>query len=200
LGTPKRRTPITSAEAPAHAAPDLSALAQEKDKARFLSIGRILTQFCAEIYHYRGRMDALDSALRGTGISRRRALYWMEIDRIYSRLSLSPERLSRIGWTKLSILARYVDQYNIEGWLDFAEANSVIALRSELRGLEVAERALVLKLRADDYDLVMRVLLSNGARIRGSTQVEMKEEALLKICRGALRAKKDVDKTRAGHS
>lgn len=157
-------------------------LAKEGD-ARFLEIGKLLRDFYDNLTDEDGsKEEALRQILKGAKISRRRALYWIEIDRIYGDLGIPPERLVQIGWTKLSLAAKYVDDDNVEAWLSFIEKGTADALRAFLKGQELPAHTLTFKLSDKQYGLIAGTLLTNGAYLTSGAGLGNKELALMRVC------------------
>lgn len=160
----------------------LAKLAKEGD-ARFLEIGKLLRNFYDGLTEEDGpKGEALRSLLKGTKISRRRALYWIEIDRVYGDVGVKPERLAQIGWTKLSLAAKYVDDENAEAWLNFIEKGTAEALRAFLKGQDLPAHTLTFKLSDKQYGLIAGTLLANGAYLTSGAGLGSKETALLLVC------------------
>ena len=158
-------------------------LAKEGD-VRFLEIGKLLRDFYDNLTDEDGtKGEALRHLLKGTKISRRRAFYWIEIDRVYGELGVKPERLADIGWTKLSLAAKHIDDENVEAWLSVMEKGTADGLRALLKGLDLPSHTLTLKLSDAQYGIVAGTMLASGAYLTPSAGLANKEVALLKICR-----------------
>ena len=163
-------------------------LAKEGD-ARFLEIGKLLRDFYDALAEEDGNKgEALRDLLKGTKISRRRAFYWIEIDRVYGELGVKPERLVKIGWTKLSLAAKYVDDENIEAWLSFIEKGTADALRAFLKGQDLPAHTLTFKLSDKQYGLIAGTLLTHGAYLTSGAGLGNKESALMMVCARASKA------------
>ena len=169
-------------------AKSIAQLAKEGD-ARFLEIGKLLRELYDELDGEDGlKGDVLAKILKGTGISRRRAFYWIEIDRVFGQLKVSPVRLARIGWTKLSLITKRVDDENIGAWLDFVEKGTADALRAFLKGQELPAHTMVLKLSDKQYGFIAGTLLANGAYLTSGAGLGNKELALMRVCARANKA------------
>lgn len=157
-------------------------LAKEGD-ARFLEIGKVLRDFYDSISDEDGsKGEALRTLLKGTKISRRRAFYWIEIDRVYGDLGVPPARLAQIGWTKLSLVTKYVDDDTIDAWLSFIEKGTADALRAFLKGQDLPAHTLTFKLSDKQYGLIAGTLLTNGAYLTSGAGLSNKETALMLVC------------------
>lgn len=166
----------------------IAALSQETD-SRFLEIGKLLRAFYEDLAGEEGaKSQALAEILAGTGIARRRAYYWIEIDRVFSKLDVPAQRLKAIGWTKLSLIAKHVDAVSLEAWLTFAEKNTVEELTALLKDQEPPAHTLRFKLTDKQYAVVAGTLLSNGAYLTAGAGLANKELALMKICRTVAKA------------
>ena len=62
------------------------------------------------------------SVAKNLGIGLRKAYHLAQIDRSFHALGIAPDRLRRIGWTKLSHLAPHIDADNAKELLTLAEA------------------------------------------------------------------------------
>jgi len=72
--------------------------------------------------------DDFVSVARKLKIGRRKAYALARTDRRFHDLGIAPDRLRRIGWAKLQIVALQIDQDNCEELLDLAETHSREAL------------------------------------------------------------------------
>lgn len=161
----------------------IGVLAKEGD-ARFLEIGKILREFYDTLTEEDGpKKKALAQILSGSKIARRRAFYWIEIDRVYSELKVPRKRLIEVGWTKLSVIAKHVDHDSIEAWLNFAEKSTAEELKAMLSGKALPAHTLTLKLTEKQYGVIAGTLLANGAYLTSGAGLANKEMALLKICK-----------------
>lgn len=62
------------------------------------------------------------SVAKSLGIGPRKAYHLAQIDRSFHALGIAPDRLRRIGWTKLSLLAPHIDADTANELLTLAEA------------------------------------------------------------------------------
>ena len=161
----------------------IGVLAKEGD-ARFLEIGSILREFYDTLAEEDGsKNEALAKLLAGTKIARRRAFYWIEIDRVYSELKVPRKRLIEVGWTKLSVIAKHVDHDSVDAWLNFAEKSTAEELKAILSGKALPTHTLTFKLTEKQYGVIAGTLLANGAYLTAGAGLANKELALLKICK-----------------
>ena len=142
--------------------------------ADFLPLARHLRKWQDTDPEYMPVVAALD------GIGRRTAYALARIDRVFGHLPVSREQLLQIGWSKLAILAPYVDDANYQELLDLAEEVTSWELETLLRGGEVSAgtRCMILRLSPDQFDIVEQVLLKYGA-LRSGRGLVGKESALV---------------------
>lgn len=157
-------------------------------RERFLQVGGMLRSFLDRLPPGEGKLRAVDQVLGGTGICRRTATYWMEIDKVYSGIGIPDWELADLGWTKLSIMAKRITPDNARYWLTVARSSSVQELRKHIRGEGEKERTVVLRFRDVEYTSFVKSLLDHGASIHGARTLVNKEAAVLSMCRGTLRA------------
>lgn len=175
------------ATAPCDLSIEISKLVND-GRERFLQVGGLLRSFLENLPPGEGKLRALDKVLAGTGICRRTATYWMEIDRVYAGIGIPEWELADLGWTKLSILAKRITPENASYWLPVARSSSVQALRQRLRGEGERERTVVLRFRDVEYSSFVKTLLDHGASIHGERTLVNKEAAVLSMCRSTVPA------------
>ncbi len=114
------------------------------------------------------------------GIQTRKAYYLVQIDRALDGLFVPRERLLRIGWTKMQIIARHITAENAEALLAQAERHPVHVLRDVIDGdaPESAKHCVILYLFDDEYEIFAEVLQAHGASLVGRG-IKWKEEALI---------------------
>ena len=124
-------------------------------------------------------------------ISRRKAYYLIEVERVFGKFDIPYKRLSSIGWTKLAVMTRHVTEKNLNDLLDLADACTVEELKAEFstEGGEPATRFLTFRLGESQYASVLGALLAFGAKIAKSGRLGGKEAALVKLCGVSLTAK-----------
>lgn len=122
-----------------------------------------------------------DRARKAAGLNPRKAYALRQIDERFGGNPSRKKRLTRIGWTKLSIMARD----NVSGWtvtdmLQLAEQNTAHDLELILRGEVPPDegRVVVLRLTIAQYEALEEALLVHGAEKTGKG-LRRKEEALL---------------------
>ena len=126
--------------------------------------------------------DDFVSVAKNLGIGPRKAYHLAQIDRSFHALGIAPDRLRRIGWTKLSHLAPHIDADNAKELLTLAEAVTAHELKMHLRGhaVDPDTRAVVLYLDKEQYAVFEKALVTAGAvpHLRGLLN---KEAALTKL-------------------
>ena len=115
------------------------------------------------------------------GIGKRKAAYLIEIDKVYGPLDIPMKRLTAIGWTKLSVMAKHIDPTNLDDWLKLAETNTVEQIEDFLAGKDAAPNKVTLRFNDKDYAVFSGSLLANGAYLTPGGGIANKEPALLKI-------------------
>jgi hypothetical protein len=117
---------------------------------------------------------SIDRVLKSTGISRRILYHHLAIGQTLGHLNLKPERLAKIGWRKLAIMAQHVEEGEKKG-----EKRDALALQALLRAEKCKARELRSKLKNEppnaspqiielrlspsQYEIFEQALLNNGA-------------------------------------
>jgi hypothetical protein len=102
--------------------------------------------------------EKFSSIAKYCGVGRRTAYYWAALDRVFDGLGVDEMRLSRIGWSKLQIIAKHIDQENCEELLTIAEASSAHDVALLMRGEKPVKgtRVVTLYLKARQYKISRR--------------------------------------------
>jgi hypothetical protein len=113
-------------------------------------------------------------------LGRRKAYYLVSIDTAFGDKNVSPERLKKIGWTKLAALAPHITDENLEDALLCAELNTVKNIEAVVRGLEpiVGGRSVLLIFTAEQFAAFSAAILAHGAVKNGQGFIG-KEAALV---------------------
>lgn len=122
-------------------------------------------------------------AADAVGIGRRRAFTYTKIFSTFSRLSVPEKELQLVGWTKLAIIANYVDKNptRLAELLQMARTLSSRDLSLKLGGaIEDANHTVLLSLNDDDFAKLEKYLLKFGAQ-RNGRGLSDKELALSKL-------------------
>lgn len=111
-----------------------------------------------------GEGSMVDAAAK-LGINSRKAHYLVEIAKAIDSLEIPDERLRKIGWTKLSVIAPRLSEETAEELLDAAAKHKVPDLQAIVAGREPFARRHVLKFDLDDaqHEIVRAALLAYGA-------------------------------------
>lgn len=121
------------------------------------------------------------------GVNRRKAQYLVEIAKAIDSLDIPEERLRRIGWTKLSVIAPVLEAGHADDLLTAAEKHKVPDLQVIVAGREPAPRRHVMKFDLDDaqHAVVRAALLAHGAS-PSSRGLHGKEAALVAALTAAM--------------
>ncbi|KER35224.1 hypothetical protein ACFFV8_07480 [Sphingobium indicum] len=132
--------------------------------------------------------DDFASVAKKLRIGPRKAYNLARIDRCFHDLGIRPDRLRKVGWTKLALLSSYVDADNIEELLTLAENHTAHELKMLLRGsgFDPEGKTVVLYLDKGQYELLEQALLAAGA-VPHSRGLLYKEEALMELISGGER-------------
>jgi hypothetical protein len=117
-------------------------------------------------------------------LGKRKAYYLMEVARAFANLDVPRFRLSKIGWTKLQIIAPHINPDNSENLLTLAETNTAINLKAIVRGEKptVGGRSVLLFFTAKQFDAFSKAILKHGA-VKNAEGFLNKEKALIKAVR-----------------
>ncbi|MFC3101066.1 hypothetical protein [Altererythrobacter lauratis] len=123
--------------------------------------------------------DEFIAVAKSLGIKRRKAYHLASVDRSFDNLGVAQDRLRKIGWTKLSLLAPHVDADNVLELLNMAEVLTAYELKMYLRGEMLAPdtRAVVVYLDKAQYAVFESAVLKAGA-IKHPHGLTNKEAAL----------------------
>ena len=132
-----------------------------------------------------GDRPTLDELVDLTKLSRRAICYLLKVWQTFSALGIPRERLVRVGWTKLAVIAENSEPEEIEEALALAETATATAkeLPALLKGAprNAKARTVQLRLTPRQYGQFEAVLLANGARRpKKGRGLSGKERALMK--------------------
>jgi hypothetical protein len=98
-------------------------------------------------------------------IGKRKAYALAQIDRSFHDLGIDRERLHKLGWTKLAMLAPYVSANGVEQLLKLAEEVTANELKRILQGEEIdpAGKVIVLYLRSEELFVFDQTMQKFGA-------------------------------------
>lgn len=163
-------------------AAEITWLTKEFDE-KFVPLAKMLREFRDTLLG-EGKSDPLglfEICCKSAGIGKRKAFYLIEIDKVFGPLDIPMQRLTAIGWTKLSLMAKHVDPQKIEDWLKLGESNTVEELKLFLAGKEQLPNKVHLRFNDKDYAVFSGTLLANGASLTPGGGISNKEQALIKI-------------------
>ena len=124
-------------------------------------------------------------------LSRRTLYYLVDVGRVLCRYQIDKAQAERIGWTKLQILARYLEKNDVPAGeladlLKKAE-KKVHELPLILAGKtrKARPRTVLLRLAPSDYKIFAEALVRHGAIRKGRGLINQ-EQALIQLVRAAL--------------
>lgn len=125
--------------------------------------------------------EQFDIIIRLLGISTRKAYYLIAIDKKLAELGVSSARLEAIGWTKLQMVAPYINKENCEDLLLLAEryTGRELALKLKNKKIVAGTKSVLLYFNPGDYQIFAAALLANGAKMRNGG-LQGKEKALIR--------------------
>jgi hypothetical protein len=158
------------------------ALAKRPD-ANFLQLARGL----ADVRN--NAPDRWGDLIRQSGLNARRAYYLVEMAEHLSRLEaqgvrFDEDRLQRVGWSKLRVIARHLTPRNVGKWLERAERETIRELVARVHGEKPAakEHVIVLHFTPEQYQAFEEAILANGGTPkRKGRGLQNKEQALVNI-------------------
>jgi hypothetical protein len=120
-------------------------------------------------------------AILSSDLGYRKALYLVQIANVFGLLAVDRERLIEVGWTKLQMIASYVDSDNVDQFLTLARNNTVHRLRRLLanKPIDGETRCVVLYFSPGQYKLFLQSLQAQGYNPKISDL--SREEALIKL-------------------
>lgn len=127
-------------------------------------------------------LDEFHNCLKKAKIGKRKGYYLLDIEKTFHGPQFEQIRLIKIGWTKLSILAKYVNIDKPTNLFDMAETHTVEQLNAILAGQLLPIHTVTLKLTDKHYGMLAGVLLANGAVTTSGGSLANKEAALINMC------------------
>jgi beta-galactosidase/beta-glucuronidase len=128
------------------------------------------------------------------GMSRRRLYYLLEVGRFLKKGNIVKDEAERLGWTKFVILARHsaadpsLTKEQVSTLLALARQSTAHQLPEALATktpLGKADRALLIRIPQEQYEIVEAALLAHGAKKHGKGLVG-KEAALVALAANSL--------------
>jgi hypothetical protein len=169
---------------------DALALAKRPD-ANFLQLARSFARVRSSL------PERYSDLIKQSGLNSRRANYLIEIAEHLSRLEaqgvrFDEDRLQRVGWSKLRVIARHLTPRNTSKWLERAERETIRELVARVNGEKPAakEHVIVLHFTPEQYQTFEEAILANGGTLkRRGRGLQNKEQALVNIIQRAERHK-----------
>jgi len=148
----------------------------DHSKSRLLETARFLRKVRAE------NRDEFRSVARKLKIGVRKAYHLAQIDEVLGDMDVSAERIQRLGWTKLSLLAAHGEPDTIDDLIDVAESCTAHELKVHIRDgkFDPEGRTVVLHFDKEQYALLDQALRAKGAEPH-SRGLLGKETALMRL-------------------
>jgi hypothetical protein len=113
-------------------------------------------------------------------LGRRKGYYLVAIDRAFGGHPELQQRLVKVGWTKLSLVAPLVTKENVDDALLFCELNTAWAIQQAVKGKELplGARSVLLHFSSEQFSYFSTAIVKHGAVKNGEGFVG-KEEAVI---------------------
>ena len=117
-----------------------------------------------------------------SGLGRRKAYYLIALDKALGNIKISKQRLRKIGWTKMALMAPVVTKYNFAELLEFAENHTAKEIQVKVSGGKHENNAhsVLFYFNEQNYEELQEALIKFGAKRHGRGLVN-KDEALMKL-------------------
>jgi hypothetical protein len=142
----------------------------------FLDLGRMLKQL-------QDRDPALFTDVwQKTDIKRRKAYYLAKVARTFDPLPIPRSRLKAIGWTKLELVSRHINEQNWQELIELAENTPSKQLEKVLNGEKPITNAhcVLMYFTPKQYQQLEDALLKRGGEKSGRGILH-KEEAIMRL-------------------
>lgn len=155
----------------------------DHSKSRPLETARFLRKVRVE------HPDEFRSIAKKLKIGIRKAYHLAQIDEALSDMDIPAERVKRLGWTKLSLLAAHGQSDTIDELLDVAESCTAHELKMYISkgGFDPEGRTVVLHFDKEQYALLDQALRAKGAEPHSRGPLG-KETALMRLVAESLMA------------
>lgn len=129
--------------------------------------------------------DLFQKIVEKSNIGRRKAYYLVDISAAFQKLTVPPSRLRKIGWTKLALIAKQVNQSNVEDLLELCEGNTAKQLEQRLKGEHMPDnsRCVLMYFSPQQYEQFEETVLKHGGTRSGRGLLN-KETALIHALTG----------------
>jgi hypothetical protein len=145
-----------------------------KFEEKFLELGALLRKL------QKNNPEAFKILYSLPQLGRRKAFYLSSIDRAFGGYPHLRERLIKVGWTRLSLVAPHVGKENVEDAVLYCELNSCWAIEQALKGKElpIGIRSVLLHFSSAQFDVFVQEIVKYGAMKNGDGYVN-KETAVI---------------------
>ncbi len=150
--------------------------------SKFLELGSLLRKLQSSNF------DNFKTLYEIPQLGRRKAYYLIEIDKVFGGKPELAVRLNKIGWTKLSLLAKFVNDDNILDALQFAELHTAWDMQVILKSGDstFSTRSVLLRFTLPDFDKFASKIVAYGAKPTPDGGYHNKEAALLAALQATL--------------
>jgi hypothetical protein len=148
----------------------------DHSKSRLLETASFLREIRDE------HTDEFQATAKKLKIGLRKAHHLAQIDKKLDEMNIPAERVKRLGWTKLSLLAAYGKAETIDDLIEVAETCTAHELKMYIRDgkFDPDGRTIVLHLDREQYARLEQALLAKGAKLEPRGLLE-KEAALMRL-------------------
>lgn len=148
----------------------------DQSKSRIIETARFLREVRDK------RPDEFQAVAKKLKIGQRKAHHLAQIDKKLGEMNIPAERVKRLGWTKLSLLATHGQSDTIDELLDVAESCTAHELKMHIRDgkFDPEGRTVVLHFDKEQYGLLEGALRAKGAKPH-SRGLLGKEAALMRL-------------------
>lgn len=125
------------------------------------------------------------------GIKRRRAFYLLQVAETIWKLNQPDELIEKIGWTKINLIAPYLDQRDTAELLEWAQKKTAHELTAALRedAGPKRSRCILLRFTPEEWEAFTAAVVANGGKRSGRGLVRT-EDAVMQIIAKLPRTKK----------
>lgn len=148
----------------------------DQSKARVIETARFLRKVRDD------HPDQFQATAKKMKIGLRKAHHLAQIDKKLGEMNIAAERVKRLGWTKLSLLAAYGEDETIDDLIEVAESCTAHELKMHIRNgkFDPEGRTVVLHFDKEQYGLLEAALRAKGATPH-SRGLLGKEAALMRL-------------------
>jgi hypothetical protein len=110
----------------------------DQTEMNFFKLGGVLSVAQANGWHH-GYPSFKEMCENHFGVNYRRAMYWVEIYKKLANSGVPWTKVSKIGWTKLQIIASIITTENVDSWVQIASTQSAIQLTETVKTVKNAK-------------------------------------------------------------